>query len=114
MIEQPDLFSVPTIDQARTERDIALVRVEQAAPDEWKQRAWEWLKGYLEDHAEFFPDDVWAAGLEAPPERRAFGPLVQRAARDGWIVKTDRTRPRTLGHATPAAVWRSTLYREVA
>lgn len=89
-----------------------MAQVDEHAPVEWKQQAWSWLVGYLRTHAEFFPDDVWAAGCPVPPERRAFGPLVQRAAREGLIVKSGRTRPRTLGHATPAEVWNSISYEE--
>lgn len=110
MTETPTLFDAIPIQAARTERDIALVRVEQAAPDEWKERAWSWLCSYLETHPSFFPDDAWAEGLEPPPELRAFGPIVQRAAREGLIVKTGEFRQRTRGHATAAAVWRSTIF----
>lgn len=107
----PDLWDyAPTLDDARAERDAALLRVEESAGD-WNARAWAWLLDYLRTHAEFFPDDVWAAGLERPRELRAFGPLVARAARAGYIVKSGRLRQRTRGHATAAAVWRSMLYQ---
>lgn len=113
-MSEPTLFDAIPIETARTERDIALIRVAQAAPDEWKDHAWSWLVDYLEHHATFFPDDAWEAGLEAPPELRAWGPIVQRAAREGLIVKSGQFRQRTRGHATAAAVWRSMIYRESA
>lgn len=99
-----------TLARARTERDQAMGRVNAAAPVEWKEQAWLWLLDYLKTHEEFFPDDVWEAGLQAPPERRAFGPLVAKASRAGYIVKTNQMRPRTLGHATAGPVWKSLIY----
>lgn len=99
-----------TLFDALAQRDEAMARVEEAAPLEWKDAAWSWLLDYLRTHREFFPDDVWAGGLEPPPERRAFGPLVLRAARAGYIVKAGRLRPRVRGHGTPAEVWTSQLY----
>lgn len=101
-----------SLEDARVARDEAMQCVDDHAPVEWKETAWDWLVGYLQSHREFFPDDVWRAGLEEPPNARALGPLVKRAAAAGLIVKTDRTRQRTRGHATPAVVWRSLVYRE--
>ena len=103
-----------SLELAHAERDLAMTRVESAAPVEWRITAWAWLLDYLATHAEFFPDDVWEAGLEVPPERRAFGPLVQRAAREGLIVKAGYMRARTLGHATRAEVWKPTIHQEAS
>lgn len=101
-----------SLETARVERDDAMQRVSDHAPVEWKDEAWTWLVRYLRTHAEFFPDDAWNEGLSEPPNARAFGPVVQRAARQGLIVKAGRLRPRTRGHATRAEVWTSTLYRQ--
>lgn len=106
-MKQPDLFDLA---EAREARDAALARVAEGAGEDWAAAAWGWLLEYLRTHAEFFPDDVWAAGLAKPPELRAFGPLVLRAARLKYITKTGTFRQRTRGHATAAAVWRSELY----
>lgn len=104
-----------TLFDALRARDEAMAAVEENADDQWKREAWEWLVGYLRTHDEFFPDDAWSEGLAPPRERRAFGPLVQRAARQGLIVKSGRLRQRVRGHGTPAEVWTSTIYeREVA
>lgn len=99
---------------ARAERDEAMTSVAKHTPAAWLLYAWDWLQGYLATHAEFFPDDVWAAGLDEPPNARALGPLVQRAAREGLIVRTDRMRPRTRGHTTPGIVWKSLVYERSA
>lgn len=89
-----------------------MASVESHAGEDWNTYARAWLHDYLVTHAEFFCDDVWAAGLAEPPEARAMGPVVKYAAARGWIVRTERMRPRTRGHATAAPVWRSTLYRK--
>lgn len=99
---------------ARLARDEAMVRVETNAGDEWRTEAWAWLRGYLETHASFFADDVWDAGCPVPHDRRAFGPLVQRAKREGLIVATGEWRPRSRGHASVAMVYRSVVYRKGA
>jgi hypothetical protein len=105
----------PTLFDALKARDEAMAAVEENADEQWRSYAWDWLVDYLRTHDEFFPDSVWGAGLTPPRERRAFGPLVQRAAREGLIRKTGRTRQRVRGHGTPAEIWESTIYeRDVA
>jgi predicted nucleic acid-binding Zn ribbon protein len=44
-------------------------------------------------------------------EERALGAIMQRAARQGWIAPTDRTRKsiRPACHARDLRVWRSLL-----
>ena len=102
-----------TIAEARAERDAALTRVSGAAGEQWAAEAWSWLRGYLESHVEFFPDTACREGPE-PPEKRAWGAVVLRAKREGWIRATGEFRARTRGHATPGAVYRSMLCREGA
>jgi len=110
-VNGPTLFDA--LAEARAERDIALQRVGDAAGLEWRDQAHEWLRGYLEHHPELFPDTALRDGPE-PPEKRAWGVVVRRAIRDGWIVPTGEFRARTRGHCTPGPVYRSTLYRETA
>lgn len=107
--------SVPrSLVSARAERDQAMASVEEHAGEDWNAYARAWLFDYLTDHAEFFPDDAWQAGLREPPEARAWGPVVKYAASHGWIVKSGEWRQRTRGHATAAPVWRSTLWKGAA
>lgn len=102
------------IERARAERDVALDAV--GAVDGWCAYAYEYLRRYLTAHQFLFTDDLWASdtnpdGLVPPPTTmRAFGPVVQRAAREGLIVKSGRYRPRTYGHLAEGPVWRSLLY----
>lgn len=103
--DQPSLFDV-----ARNERDVAIERVDAAADEQWREDALAavWRTACMRD--EFISDDVWAVGiLERTREDRALGPVMRRAARMGWCVKTDRVRPSVRSHLSGKPVWRSLL-----
>lgn len=97
--------------QAATEaRDEALERVEAAADEAWKQKAYDTVLSLKVQKAEFICDDIWATGLEKPREARALGPVMLRLARKGIIQKTGRSvkTAQVTQHATDVAVWRFT------
>lgn len=100
---------LPSRDDAIRARDESMARVEQGTDPEWAEYAFAFVAEYCRTHETMFPDDLWAAGLAAPREARAFGPIIQRAARCGMIVKSDEHRPRLRGHMTLAVVWRSNI-----
>lgn len=96
---------------AAAKRDDGMRRADEHADDEWKDRASALLDAYLRQHPEFFVDDFWReSALDAPREARALGPIIQRAAREGRIVKTGNYRPSVRSNLTPKPVWRSTVY----
>lgn len=87
-------------------------QVEANADDAWKADAWQKLCDYLRSRAEFFVDDFWTATSLTPPrESRALGPLVQRAARHGYMARTGRSRPSVRSHMSDKPVWESRIYR---
>lgn len=93
-------------------RDSALSAVEAGADAEWMALAWHTLCDYLKRHQEFFVDDFWTdTQLRQPREARAFGPIVLRAARSGYIERTERSRPSVRSRLGHKPVWRSMLYR---
>lgn len=108
------------IAKARAARDEGMDQAARHASDQWNRYAWDFLYAYLKTHPTLFTDDLWQsdgnpAGLRRPPTTmRAFGPIVQRAAREGLIVKTGEYRPRTFGHLAEGPVWRSLLYPDPA
>ena len=61
----------------------------------------------------FTTDEVWATGMVPPPEPRALGNVLKRAAALGLIARTDRFVPtkRKSRHGAPVAVWRSQIKR---
>lgn len=91
-------------------RDKALTAVEAGADSSWKAAAWKAMVGYLCSHAEFFVDDFWAeSGLERPREARALGAVVQKAAREGLMERTGRSRPSVRSNMSDKPVWRSLI-----
>lgn len=89
----------------------------QAENPDWKTVAYTWLIGYAKTHHQFISEDVGdayeAAGLPAPPTRRAWGALYQKAAREGYIVQDGMGRSR-MRHASICPRWRSLVFRSAA
>ena len=100
--ERMDLFT------AAAERERGMTRAAAGAGIVWAEDAYAWLRLFLRHHSEFFPDTDLREGPE-PPDRRAWGPLIRRAKKDGLIVPTGEYRPRSRGHCTPGAVYRSLI-----
>lgn len=103
MTRNDDLFA------ARAARDEAMERVEEAAPDEWKARAWKVLQRVAATHDTFTTDDIIELGGGRPPEPRAYGPLMRAAVKAGLCEKTGEYRESTMEscHARPKAVYRA-------
>lgn len=100
-----------TEEQAREQRDEGIRRVEAGAEVEWKDTAWNILIGYLRVHPDFFVDDLWKrTNLPWPQEARAIGPIILRAARSGYIVKTGEYRPSVRSNMSIKPVWKSLIY----
>jgi hypothetical protein len=108
---------VPEFDAAaaRDARDEAIQRVDEHAEKRWKAAALNAVRFIAEKRDAFTTDAVWwlldQQDIEPPHEERALGAIMQRAARQGWIEPTDRTRKsvRPACHARDLRVWRSLL-----
>lgn len=96
----------------RAARDDALDRVEHAAGD-WNELARAAVTVVAHAQPELISDDVWNAGLPAPREGRALGPVMLWAQRAGLITPTGTFRPTAKPncHAAPVRVWTSNVYR---
>lgn len=100
-----------TLESALEERDRVLATVGSSDP-EWALEAREALVTYLRKHATFFVDDFWErSGLRFPAEGRAFGAVVQWAARQGLMQRSGTSRPSARSHGSDKPVWTSLLYR---
>jgi hypothetical protein len=121
--QMPTLFDEPApepapnpwaqIEAGRKARDAALEAVEEHAEPDWKELALEAVRATAMTRAEFVAEEVWAVGnLPQTRENRAMGPVMLKAARSGWITKTDRVRPSPSAkqHLGPAIVWRSNIF----
>lgn len=100
----PSLFEAPSSPSPPgfAEREEAIARVREHAPDEWKAAASLAIRFVAARQDEFTTDRVWAVlaerGVTAPAERRAMGAAMRDAAHLGWIAPTDRAKE----FATPA------------
>lgn len=101
--------------QAELARDLGILRsgskADRAVPG-WQAKALYCLERYLtqvpaghEFLAEEFVKYASAAGLEAPPDGRAYGTVMQQAARKGLIGKWGYKLALT-SNMTPKCLWR--------
>jgi len=97
------------------EGELTAVQAEDAAERSWLSRAETALRSVAEAMQEFVVDDVWKAGkLETGAQHhdaRALGSVMQRAARLGWIQKTNRLAPSARSNGSGKPVWKSLIYK---
>ena len=90
----------------------ALTHAEDVEED-WGEKALKFLHQYAKTHREFSGEAVRAASRDKvlrPPSLRAWGAIMVKAAKHGWIKQVGYTKvlnPRA--HRANAAVWRSCL-----
>ena len=98
-----------TLDQAIARADDGIQRADEHASPDWKEQALAAVRQVCAAQREFLCDDIWSTGLEETRENRALGAVMRKAAKLGWCVRTDRTRPSVRSHGSPKPVWRSLL-----
>lgn len=85
----------------------------------WSERAYGVLREYASAHASVTSEAVrrWAEAntdLPPPPDGRAWGAVMLRARREGWLVHEGYVRatdPRV--HGNPVGIWSSRLAQAV-
>lgn len=90
-------------------RDVGMARVERSAGTEWQRLALGYLSEYVARHlSPFLAEDVreWAEarGLPAPPNEKAWGPVMQAARRAG-IVWPCGYAPARSSNGAPKVRW---------
>lgn len=126
---QPDLFDSftrsgssivpPTASELarnRAERGIerAITHAVRIDP-EWRRRALQAVALFARHHAFFLTEDLRAqvedeGALPLPPDGRAFGAVMQDAARAGYII-ADGYAPANSSNRSPKVRWRSLIFR---
>jgi hypothetical protein len=104
---------------AKKAADRAIKRAaEHAEQDEpgWTEKALSFLKGYCErTNYDFMAEDVRLASvwsLKLPATERVWGAVIRMAAHKGWIVRVGyRSVSNAKAHGTPAALWKSRIFR---
>lgn len=108
-------FPLSDLDAARANRDAGMAAADEHAPEGWADQALTLVAAYCDEHEFLFPPHWWAwaadHGLAPPPQARAFGPVVKRAALAGIIAPTGCYWPSPSSHASPKQIWRSRRYR---
>lgn len=97
----------------KARRDDGLKRAGDHAGDGWKRRARSYLLEYLTTRrrgddflTEHLRDFAHNRGLEFPPDGRAWGAVLQAAARDGLIEKIGYA-PAKSSNLSPKVLWRA-------
>ena len=95
---------------ARVRRDDGMKRAVDHADrvsHAWSVLAYQMLIDYLRYDGPFLAEEyvAWAkdGGIPDPPDNRAFGAIIQRAARAGLIVKAGYREDR---YCSPKTLWR--------
>ncbi len=97
-------------DKVSKQLKLALDKVEAGTEPGWRAQAIDIVRRVCQAKADFFCDDIWAAGLPPTNNDKALGPIMMFAARQGWCKKTDRVRPSIRSHYSGKPVWESLLY----
>ena len=99
-----------SLDDVLEARNKGIEKAERGTDPEWGNRALEVVKAIAKNNVTFTADAVWEAlGPDTPRETRALGPILNRAQRLGWIVKSPQTvmSQRPVNHGREIRVWKS-------
>jgi hypothetical protein len=111
---RPDLFGYAARQaDARAARDEGMARVEEHAEPGWNDTMYALVEEIVRRQVTFTSDDVFDLAelrgvAHGTHDRRAFGPVMMRAARDGLCRKANvaaQPSRRASLHASPRAVW---------
>jgi hypothetical protein len=107
----------PAQSEAVRARDAGMQRAAEHAEQThrgWNERAFDFLRDYAMQNAEFISEDVsdasLATGFPQPPTLRAWGSVYRRAIREDVIIQTGSGRSRRR-HATICPRWGSLIYK---
>jgi len=77
--------------------------------DNWTNRAFDFLRHYIQSNSEFMAEDVREASkglIETPPNNRAWGGIFVRAVKSGLIKRKGFKNVKNIkAHCTPATLW---------
>jgi hypothetical protein len=110
-------MSVSDPDEGEARKKDGMDRVEAHANPVWSALADDVVHYLARRQKTLTTDDVWARIAQVSPvvtrDNRAMGPVMRRAARAGWVVKTDSTEKtdRPKANRRDIRIWKSRIYR---
>ncbi len=116
--KQVDIFS-EEYQSGEYLRDVGITKAIDNADkkhENWSDLAYEFLRGYIEQHSEFMAEDLRAAStgtIPDPPSLRAWGGVIVRAVKEGLISRKEfRNVQNPKAHRTPATLWEVVNYQK--
>lgn len=103
----------PTVhgeERALARRDSGIAKAAESAGGAWAQLALAELRLFLAANPEFHVD-AFADATQGRWQRKAFGAVVLRAVRLGWMEGTSEYRPSVASNNAPKRVFKSLLWR---
>lgn len=111
-MNQPTLFDIPEAERLKEQGIQMAVDHANSVEPGWSEKAYQLLNEFLLiNTGEFMAEDVrsYAAVIdfEIPPSSRAWGGVIQRAAKSGIIKQVGFGKTKNVkAHRTPAAIWK--------
>jgi len=118
MTPQFDLFAAQQA--ARDGAQRAADNADATTLTNWTAQAGELVREYAMRFPYFMAEDVraWAHGqhgLPLPPDGRAWGAVMQNAARAAWVERAGISSTRSTDyHASPKTLWASRLFKHTS
>lgn len=115
MAKQHDLFNPRTAGRKLAEAgaEVAALNADRVSGGEWTTRAWDFFVSFGQNTRgnQFMAEDVRheaerSKKVPSPPDRRAWGAIILRAAKARLIVRTGYASNKDPScHGSPKAVW---------
>lgn len=103
-----------TLDFVRSRRDDGIERAAMSSGAAWQDKALASVRDYAQSNELFLTESVRFAvpQLDAPPDLRAWGQVMRRAAKEGICERVGFARAKS-SNLSPKPLWRSLILNHV-
>lgn len=110
---QGNLFDQPTGEELRDKAIESAIQHADRVIEEWSVRAYQFLLEFIKQNEILTAEDVRLASrekIEDPPDKRAWGGIILRAAKSGLITRIGYGKAKNpLAHCRPTAIWQKCI-----